>query len=111
MWLDSIRVREICGAQSFRGMPGNPAPEPRSATRQNESTTEDAEDRGEGESTTEDSEDTEESDLTTEDSEGCGLSSWLEAKRDSPKWRRTISSGSRMAVRLMRAFQRRSISM
>ena len=36
---------------------------------------------------------------------------WRAANRDSPKWRVTISSGSRMAVRLMRAFQRRSISM
>jgi len=33
------------------------------------------------------------------------------AKRLSPKWRVTMSSGSRMAVRLMRAFQRSSISM
>src|ERR1700684_39805 len=32
-WLDSIRVRAMCGAQSLMGMPGNPAPEPRSATR------------------------------------------------------------------------------
>ena len=31
-WLDSIRVKEISGAQSFIGMPGKPAPEPRSAT-------------------------------------------------------------------------------
>src|SRR5208282_6251514 len=30
-WLDSISVREIWGAQSFMGMPGNPAPEPMSA--------------------------------------------------------------------------------
>ena len=33
LWLDSMRVREMCGAQSLKGMPGNPAPEPRSATR------------------------------------------------------------------------------
>ena len=32
-------------------------------------------------------------------------------KSDSPKWRVTISSGLRTAVRLMRAFQRSSISM
>src|SRR5208282_1194717 len=32
-WLDSINVRDISGAQSFMGMPGKPAPEPRSATR------------------------------------------------------------------------------
>ena len=32
LWLDSIRVREMCGAQSLMGMPGNPAPEPRSAS-------------------------------------------------------------------------------
>src|SRR5580658_1146290 len=31
LWLDSTRVREICGAQSFMGRPGNPAPEPTSA--------------------------------------------------------------------------------
>src|SRR5713226_4882805 len=36
---------------------------------------------------------------------------WRAANRDSPKWRVTIWSGSRTAVRLMRAFQRRSISM
>ena len=30
---------------------------------------------------------------------------WRAAKKLSPKWRRTISSGSRMAVRLVRAFQ------
>ena len=36
---------------------------------------------------------------------------WRAANRLSPKWRGTMSSGSRMAVRLMRAFQRRSISM
>src|SRR5207237_10365511 len=33
------------------------------------------------------------------------------ANKDSPKWRVTISSGWRTAVRLMRAFPRRSISM
>ena len=32
---------------------------------------------------------------------------WMPAKRLSPKWRRTISSGSRMAVRLVRAFHLR----
>src|ERR1700733_11739526 len=32
---------------------------------------------------------------------------WRAAKRLSPKWRRTISSGSRMAVRLVRAFHLR----
>jgi hypothetical protein len=32
LWLDSIKVKEICGAQSLRGTPGKPAPEPRSAT-------------------------------------------------------------------------------
>ena len=32
-------------------------------------------------------------------------------KSDSPKWRVTISSGLRMAVRLMRAFQRNNRSM
>jgi len=32
LWLDSISVRDMCGAQSLMGMPGNPAPEPRSAT-------------------------------------------------------------------------------
>src|SRR5450631_363688 len=35
---------------------------------------------------------------------------WRAARMDSPKWRVTISSGSRTAVRLMRAFQRNSIS-
>ena len=32
-WLDSIRVTDTFGAQSFMGMPGKPAPEPMSATR------------------------------------------------------------------------------
>ena len=32
LWLDSIRVRAMWGVQSFRGRPGNPAPEPMSAT-------------------------------------------------------------------------------
>ncbi len=32
LWFDSMSVREICGAQSFMGRPGKPAPEPRSAT-------------------------------------------------------------------------------
>ena len=36
---------------------------------------------------------------------------WRAKKKDSPKWRVTISSGSRMAVRLMRAFQRSNRSM
>ena len=33
LWLDSIRVRWISGAQIFRGRAGNPAPEPMSRTR------------------------------------------------------------------------------
>ena len=98
LWLDSISVREISGAQSFIGMPGKPAPEPMSAT------------RGAGfglrasgskSFNTEDAGDTE---------EGRGNRCWA-AKRDSPKWRVTISSSLWMAVRLMRAFQRWSISM
>ena len=36
---------------------------------------------------------------------------WRAKKKDSPKWRVTISSGSRIAVRLMRAFQRSNRSM
>src|SRR6266478_2605676 len=36
---------------------------------------------------------------------------WRVRKKDSAKWRVTISSGSRMAVRLMRAFQRSNRSM
>src|SRR6202789_1549597 len=32
-WLDSIRVRAMCGAHNLTGIPGNPAPEPRSARR------------------------------------------------------------------------------
>jgi hypothetical protein len=36
---------------------------------------------------------------------------WRAKKKDSPKWRVTISSGWRMAVRLMRAFQRSNRSM
>src|SRR3989454_7763754 len=36
---------------------------------------------------------------------------WRAANKDSPKWRVTTWSGWRTAVRLMRAFQRRSISM
>src|SRR5246500_2529784 len=31
-WFDSIKVNEISGAQSLMGMPGNPAPEPTSAS-------------------------------------------------------------------------------
>ena len=42
--------------------------------------------------------------------EGGFGSRWRAAKRLSPKWRRTISSGSRMAVRLVRAFHLRSRS-
>jgi hypothetical protein len=33
LWLDSMRVRAMSGAQSLMGMPGKPAPEPRSARR------------------------------------------------------------------------------
>src|SRR5579863_5963803 len=92
LWLDSISVRAMWGAQSLIGTPGKPAPDPRSATFGGF--------RGEG---------------TNEHGErdiapACG-NRWRAAKRDSPKWRVTISSGSRIPVRLMREFQRRSISM
>ena len=39
--------------------------------------------------------------------QGCGRGRWGAVKRLSPKWRRTISWGSRMAVRLVRAFHLR----
>ena len=42
-----------------------------------------------------------------EEGGGAGVQVWRAAKRLSPKWRRTISSGSRMAVRLVRAFHLR----
>src|SRR6266581_1643260 len=73
------------------GRPGNPAPEPMSATVSASSKS----------LTTED----------TEDTEGGTGNSMRAANRDSPKWRVTMSSGSRKAVRLMRAVQRTSISM
>src|ERR1022692_931862 len=83
LWLDSMRVRARFEAQSLMGSPGKPAPEPRSARRTGESPVP----------------------TRAVDGKRC-----VAAKRDSPKWRVTISSGLRMAVRLMRAFQRRSIS-
>ncbi len=115
LWLDSISVRSIAGAQSLMGIPGKPAPEPRSATRMRSSVvgrwslaeskffnTGDTEDAPTSKSfNAENAEDAE---------EGRG-NTCCAAKRLSPKWRVTISSSLRMAVRLMRAFQRRSISM
>jgi len=73
------------------GRPGKPAPDPRSTTS--------CELRA----------------LSSEQS-GCGTRDvcrkrWWARKNDSPKWRVTISSGLRIAVRLMRAFQRSSKSM
>src|SRR4029077_1139226 len=85
----------MCGAQSLMGSPGKPAPEPRSAT------------RGRARSLT--TEGTEAS-LRAGMEEALG-NKWRAANRLSPKWRVTISSGWRMEVRLMRAFQRTSISM
>src|ERR1017187_10656261 len=99
-----MRVRAMLGAQSFIGTPGNPAPEPRSATRAKPFTAEHP------------------SALLRAGAEGAeeffsvlpwlaGVGNrWRAAKRDSPKWRGAIFSGLRVAVRLMRAFQRRSIS-
>lgn len=97
-WWDSIRVRTISGAQSFIGSPGKPAPEPKSATlvllvRRSVAGTKPFTTEGTGD---------------TEETLG---KRWRATNRDSPKWRGTISSGSRIAVRLMRAFQRTSISM
>src|SRR5580700_9572187 len=77
----------MLGAQSFIGMPGKPAPEPRSASSKA---------------------------LTAEGAEYAEATrgnKWRAANRDSPKWRVTISSSLRIAVRLMRAFQCWSISM
>src|SRR5580700_386905 len=92
-WLDSMRVRLMCGAQILIGRPGKPAPEPMSITRVL------AELRSAG--------------RTGASAPTLVLAgkSWQAANRDSPKWRVTISSSLRMAVRLIRAFQRRSISM
>jgi len=89
LWLDSMSVRAMFGTQSLMGIPGKPAPEPRSATVTRLATSKA---------------------LNTEYTEEAQGKRWRAAKRDSPKWRVTIFSGSRMAVRLMRAFQRRSIS-
>src|ERR1700730_6932572 len=83
----------MCGAQSLMGSPGKPAPEPRSATRAKLLTMEGTE-----------------ASLRAGTEEALG-NKWQAANRLSPKWRVTISSGSRMEVRLMRAFQRTSISM
>jgi hypothetical protein len=89
-WLDSIRVTSMSGAQIFIGRPGKPAPEPMSIRRVLAELC---------------------SAWTAEG--GCphvvlAGKSWRAANRDSPKWRVTISSGWRTAVRLMRAFQRTS---
>src|ERR1035438_6843832 len=70
---DSIKVRAISGAQIFIGMPGKPAPEPRSATRANPRTAEDAEAA-------------EKFFSVLPWSAGVGKRC-LAAKRDSPKWR------------------------
>src|ERR1700680_3189811 len=83
------------GAQSLMGSPGKPAPEPRSAT------------RGRAKSFAREGA---EVSLRVVTEEALG-NKWQAANRLSPKWRVTISSGSRMEVRLMRAFQRTSISM
>src|SRR5579871_3789743 len=66
------------------GIPGNPAPDPTSAT---------------------------DGPFPTEDPGEHRGNSWRAANRLSPKWRVTICSGSRIAVRFTRAFQRISISM
>ena len=79
-WL-SIRVSWRCGAQYLMGSPGNPAPLPRSKTSS-----------------------------AVLVGRGCRGKRWRAAKRDSPKWRVTISSGVRRAVRFMCWFQRRSRS-
>src|ERR1700682_1356466 len=91
----------MCGAHSFRGRAGNPAPEPMSRTWGAKGS-------------------------DSWDVAGRGLLSafadksvratlfgkrWRARKKDSPKWRVTISSGWRMEVRLMRAFQRSNRSM
>ena len=91
-WLDSISVTRRCGAQILMGRPGKPAPEPTS--------------RRSGEFPP---------CRTKRDEDGAPAAllgkRWRAANRDSPKWRVTICSGSRMAVRLMQAFQRSSRSM
>ena len=92
-WLDSIRVRSILGAQILMGRPGKPAPEPMSIKRV----------RAELCSAW-----TAEGPCSHAILEGKRLRA---AKRDSPKWRVTISSSLWMAVRLMRAFQRINRSM
>ena len=75
----------MLGAQSFIGIPGNPAPEPRSATEESTSFP------------TEDAECTEEFFIVLPGRAEFG-NRWRAAKKDSPKWRVTISSGSRMAA-------------
>src|ERR1700739_2061003 len=88
------------------GRPGNPAPLPRSATFEVFSaeagskafTTGNTGERG-GTSRA--------STVAAEEDAGNRLRA---ANKDSPKWRVTISSGLRTAVRLVRAFQRTSIS-
>src|SRR5579862_534862 len=86
LWFDSIRVIGLWGDQILMGRPGNPAPEPRSTIRGTV-----AADCGPEEE--------------AGDAPGSG-SRWRAAKSDSPKWRVTICSGSRIAVRFTRLFQR-----
>jgi len=91
------------GAQSFMGMPGKPAPEPRSARRAS----------GLGLWAPGTSRSTSKA-FTAEDAEYAEETfgkRWVAAKRLSPKWRVTISSSLQIAVRFMRGFQCRSISM
>src|ERR1039458_8329084 len=100
-----MRVRAMLGAQSFIGTPGNPAPEPRSATRAKPFTAEHP------------------SALLRAGAEGAeeffsvlpwlaGVGNrWRAAKRDSPKWRGGIFFGSRMAVGLMMCLQGKIIEL
>ena len=147
LWLDSIRVSEMWGAQIFRGRAGNPAPEPMSRTEKEPAVPLPGTER-EGRGTDGVSAFALKgacsaslpanprltpwaarfrrfaADMSLEPvisgslqssgwlSRSCEASSgragkiWRARKSDSPKWRVTMDSGSRTAVRLIRAFQR-----
>src|ERR1700694_5244954 len=98
----------MCGAQSFSGSAGNPAPEPMSRTR--------GAGGGEGPFDVAEPIASRLAWLRLGRQELARSATlfgkrWRARKKDSPKWRVTISSGWRMAVRLIRAFQRSNRSM
>src|SRR5215475_12569439 len=100
-WFDSIKVTGKEGDQTLMGMPGKPAPDPTSMRWPGEALDGKGPRLGPANG----------ANLAHPGSPIAVRDKCRAAKSDSPKWRVAISSGVRMAVKLMRAFQRSSRSM